>query len=506
MTASAKKSVSTRAMADSVWLVGGFMFRRVAQLAVTVMLARLLVPADFGLVALSSTLLLALMSITELSLNSALIHEQDPQRDDFDTAFTFSALRGVLLAGVMGVGGFVMAYSYNDPRLLLLTAALGVKPLLGGLTSPLYVMLSKNLSFGKVAFWESLAAAAQVVASVAGALLTRGYWASIAGGLAAAIVGLLASYWCAPYRPRFTVAAWRRLLSFSGWMTLNQIVSVVGTRFDTFLGAGILGTATFGAVNVGGNLAGLVTQSAMEPLERVLFPSFASIVTDKARLRSAFQRAQACLLALGLPLGIGMALVADPFVYIALGPKWMIAATVIYFIAPVLALQIVFGPQTALAFALGATRMVFTRNLVMLIVRVPIVFSGLYFFGLMGLLIARVISGGLMVSIVNMYMVRSLIGLTPWDQLRVAWRSLLSTLAMVVTVLLVKFSFPPLHSLSQAWEMLVGLVAVGGVTYCGVHAGLWLLAGRPGQGIESELMGIAGRLMGRFGQQKQPAE
>ena len=70
-------------------------------------------------------------------------------------------------------------------------------------------------------------------------------------------------------------------MSFSSWMTLNQIASVVGTRFDTFLGGGILGTAAFGAYNVGSNLASLVTQSAIEPLERVLFPSFATIVNDK---------------------------------------------------------------------------------------------------------------------------------------------------------------------------------------------------------------------------------
>jgi PST family polysaccharide transporter len=105
-----------------------------------------------------------------------------------------------------------------------------------------------------------------------------------------------------------------------------------------------------------------------------------------------------------------------------------------------------------------------------------------------------------------MYMVRTLIGLTLWDQLRVAWRSLVSCGAMVVTVLLVNSMFPPIRSTLQASEMLVVLVVVGALTYCGVHALLWLLAGRPGQGIETELASILERLMGRFGRQKAPAE
>jgi lipopolysaccharide exporter len=506
MSGSGDKTVSTRAMIASVWLVGGFMYRRVAQLAITVILARLLVPADFGLVALSSTLLLSLMSITELSLFSALIHDREPGPDDFNTAFTFSAIRGVVLALAMVGGGVAMAALYHDERLFLLTAALGIKPLLGGLTSPRYVMLAKTLNFHTVTIMEALAATGQVAASVVVALTTHSYWAIIAGLLVASVVGLVTSYWSAPCRPRWSVASWRKLMSFSSWMTLNQIASVVGTRFDTFLGGGILGTAVFGAYNVGSNLASLVTQSAIEPLERVLFPSFATIAHDRPRLRNAFQRSQASLLAFGLPLGVGMALVADPFVYIALGPKWGIAALVMHFIAPVLALQIVFGPQTALAYSLGATRMIFIRSVVMLVIRVPIVFAGLYFFGLMGLLVSRVISGGLMVSIVNMYMVKSLIGLTPWDQLKVAWRSLISTGAMVVTVLLVNSAFPPIRSVPQAIEMLAAGAVAGALTYCGVHFGLWLLAGRPRHGIETELERIAGRIMGRFNRRRQPAE
>ncbi|HEV7719092.1 MAG TPA: oligosaccharide flippase family protein [Arsenicitalea sp.] len=502
-------TVGAKTMIASFWLITGFMFRRVTQLAITVILARLLVPADFGLVALATTLLLSLMSITELSLFNALIHEREPAREDYDTAFTFSALRGIALAAIMAVGGFGMAYAYHDDRLLLVTAALGLKPLLGGFTSPFYVMLAKNLSFGRVTFWESAAAASQVVASVAVALLTGSYWAIVAGVVVASVVGLVASYWCAPYRPRLSVASWRKLMSFSAWMTLNQIASVVGNRFDNFLGGGILGTAAFGAYNVGNNVASLVTQSALQPLERVLFPSFATIVDNKARLRNAFQRSQACLLAVGLPLGFGLAVVAEPFVYVILGPKWPIAATVIEYIAPVLAVQIVFGPQNALAYSLGATRMLFNRSLVLLIVRIPIVFAGLYFFGMTGLLVSRVISGGIMVSIVNMYMVRTLIGISPWDQVRVAWRSVVSTAVMMMAVLLVRsgFGFHPIHDFKEGFVMLVTCVSTGAIVYCAVHAGLWLMSGRPGQGIESEIVRIVEKLAGRWpSRRRQPAQ
>jgi len=499
-------AVGAKTMLASAWLVGGFLFRRLAQLIVTVVLARLLVPADFGLVAISTTLLLSLMSVTELSLFNALIHEKDPTREDYDTAFTFSALRGVLLAAVMAVGGLVMARVYDDDRLFLVTTLLGCKPLLSGLTSPYYINLAKNLSFGKVTFWESMSAVAQVVSSTAVAYFTGSYWAIVAGVLFSSIVGLIASYWCAPYRPRFSIASWRNLMSFSVWMTLSQVASTVGNRFDNFLGAGILGTALFGAYNVGGNMATLVTQSAIQPLERVLFPSFASMVDDRPRLQRAFQRTQACLLAVGLPLGVGLAVVANPFVYLLLGPKWMIAALVIQFIAPVLALQIVFGPQSALAFSKGETRMLFNRSVAQIAFRIPIVFIGLYYFGFMGLLVSRFISGGIMVTIVNMYMVRKLIGITVRDQLLVCWRSLIASGVMAVVVMLASKAFPPIHNSLQAAEMLAVLVPLGAAVYCGVQGVLWLLAGKPELGIETEIVKIAEKALGRFNRQRQPAE
>lgn len=495
-------------MLASAWLITGFAYRRVIQLAITIFLARLLVPEDFGLVALAMTLLLMLTSITELSLFNALIHNREPTRADYDTVFTLSAARGIVLALVMIGGGLLMVAVYNDPRLFAVTAALGVKPFLAGLASPHYVTLAKELSFGKVAFLEGLAATGQLVASVAFAWLTGSYWAIVAGVLAASLIGLVSSYWCAPYRPRLSLAAWRNLMSFSGWMTLTQIVSVIGSRFDNFLAGGVLGTAIFGAYNVGNNVASLVSQSAIQPLERVLFPSFASIVDDKPRLRSAFQRAQSCLIAAGLPLGVGLALVAEPFVYVTLGPQWSVAVTVIQFIAPVLAVQIVFGPANAVAYALGATRTLFWRSSILLAVRLPLVFAGLLLYGLMGLLVARVVVGGLLVSTVNLYMVRDLIRVSPLDQLKVAWRSFASAAVMTAIVLAVQSAFPPISSFAHALEMLVILVATGAVSYCGAHAGLWLLTGRPGQGIEAEIATLAARFMDRLAlrRPRHPAE
>jgi len=157
-----------------------------------------------------------------------------------------------------------------------------------------------------------LAFTAQLVVSVAIALATGSYWAIVAGAVAASVTSLVSTYILAPYRPYWSLASWRRFLGFSIWLTLTQLVTMVGNRFDNFLVGGFLGTAVFGAYSVGNNISAIITQSAIQPLEKVLFPSFAKLTHDRDRLRAAFSRSQASLLAIGLPLGIGFALVAAP--------------------------------------------------------------------------------------------------------------------------------------------------------------------------------------------------
>ena len=406
-----KQPIGHRAVKASIFLIGGVFYNRIANTLMTVLLARLLVPADFGIVALATTLLLMLNQVTDLSLGSAMIHHKEVDRDDFDTAFTLNLLRNLLVSITMVVAGYVMSEAYHDDRLVGICAGLALRPFLTGLGNPRYVLYAKELQFGTVAFQESMNYTAQLIISVAVAYYTRSYWAIVAGAVSASAVGTFLTYMVAPYMPRFSLASWRKIFGFSIWLTLNQIIMVVGNRFEAFLAGGWLGLTVLGAYTVGNNLAGIITQSAILPIQRVLLPSFAKMTDDKERLKSAFQKSQSALFALGWGVGLGSALVAEPLIYLMLGPNWPITVLILQTIAPVLGVQIVFGPANALATALGATRMMFTRAFILVLIRVPFVLVGLYFYGLPGLLVARVVVGGLLTSVANFYIIRSLIGI-----------------------------------------------------------------------------------------------
>ncbi|MBD9388218.1 lipopolysaccharide biosynthesis protein [Agrobacterium sp. AGB01] len=475
-------------------LLLGVFYSRIINLIMTILLARILVPEDFGLVALGTTLLLIVNSITDISLASALIHHKEVTEEDFDTAFTLSLMRGLIVSVVVILGGAYMAEIYSDSRLVAICFGLSLRPLVASLSSPRYVLYSKELRFGTVALQESINYTAQFLISVSIAIYTQSYWAIVSGAVFSSVIGTTFTYFVAPYRPTFSLASWRRLLGFSFWLTLNEFLTIVGNRFDNFLAGSWLGLSVFGAMNVGNNIAGVVTQSAVAPMQRVLFPSFAQIAHNRDRLKVAFQKSQASLFTLGLAVGVGTALVAEPFVYLTLGPNWPVAVLVIQCIAPVLGAQVVFGPVNAICNAVGATKVLFYRGLILVLFRVPIVLAGLYFYGLPGILLARIVSGGVVTSAANFYLVRRLINLTVFEQIFVTWRSWIAGLCMTIFCLLLGRYLGPINNNTDAIVLISIQASAGSMVYCLVHFGLWWGAGRTDIGLETEVVKMLSKL------------
>ena len=134
-------------MTGSAWITGARVTINAIGFISTIVLARILTPADFGLVALGTSFLAIITAVTDMSLTQALVHHRAPQDDHFHTAWTLNACRGLALAAAMCAAGRPLAALYDEPRLEWLLYALALSVVIGGLTNPRIVMLSKKLIF-----------------------------------------------------------------------------------------------------------------------------------------------------------------------------------------------------------------------------------------------------------------------------------------------------------------------------------------------------------------------
>lgn len=487
--------IAAKVARGAMFLVAARLMTRGLDLLAMLIVARILTPADFGLVALASTLLLVLAAATDVTVASAIIQMEDAPSSAYDTAFTLNLARGVLLALLLVALAEPFAALYHEPRLAPLVVALTLYPLARGLISPRLAARMRDLSFREQMTVEVLGRATAFVASVAVALLTRSYWALIAGMVGAQIISSVVSYVVAPYRPRLGLGHARRIFAFSGWVTLSNAVNQINYQMDGFLIGYRLGTATLGQYNVGSQLASLPTQAPVQPMMQALFAGFARVAADPQRLRVAYLTSQRALMALALPIGFAVSALAYPIVDLVLGPQWQISAFVIAILAPVFAVQMLTGPAQAATMAAGETRALLERDLIGFAIRVPLIVAGLLLYGLVGVVLARIVSG--LASIwMNLAIMRRIAAVSIAEQVYAPWRSLVSAGLMSA---LMWIAVPALYPAGDVFEQAAAIVAAaaaGGLVYVATHTALWLCVGRP-DGPERQIAAALRSVFGR---------
>jgi O-antigen/teichoic acid export membrane protein len=488
--------ITGRLVKGSVWLSSARAIDNILATVSTFVLARYLQPADFGLVALGTTMLMIITAVTNLSLSEALIRHEDPGESHFSAVFTLNAARGLILALILAVAAYPMALFYVQPRLVGVMLALSLSLFMRGITNPRRVMLRRALVFHQ----EFTLIVSQkffgVVASIVVAVVYESYWALIVGILVTQFANIIVSYMVLPFWPRITFQHMRELLSFSGWLTAGQVVNQLNWRFDILLIGKLLDATALGYYTLGSQLAQLPTREAIAPLTQTIYPGFAKIRNDPVRIAAAYQRVQALVTAIALPAGIGVAVIADPLVRLTLGEKWAPVIFIIQSLASVFALQTLGSLVQPLGMAKGETRLLFIRDMQMLIFRVPIIALALIFYGLTGVVLARIVTG-LFGAFVNMILIRRLIGVTVIKQLAANLRALIAVggMAAGVTLALREMAYTTDHVILV---MQIGiLVTLGAIIYCTATMALWLAMNRP-SGPETEIVNLLSKVRSKL--------
>lgn len=477
----------------AVWIAAARIIVNLVAFASTLVLARLLTPSDFGLVSIASAIAFVIASITELSLSQALIQHQYLSEDHFHSAWTLNLARAALLAMLICGLAWPIAWFYSDPRLAPIMVVLGACTLLSGGLNPKLATFYRTLVFWQDFVLQVSQKIIGFIVAVAIALIWKSYWALIGSLIATQLCALVLSYSLIPYRPKLKLSLVRDLLSFSVWLSLGQAVNTINWRADQLAIGYLLGNGPLGFYTVGDNLAVLPTREATSPIAKTLFPSFSRMVDDPDRLRQAYQRSQSLLFAVALPIGTGFALIAHPLVLLTMGPKWLPSVFIIQLLSSIFALQTLSSTLQPLAMAMGKTRNLFARDVMNLLIRLPLIVAGIILGGLAGIVYARCISGTVS-TFINMSMAKKLLGLSIAEQLKVNMRAFVSTVLMVI---LVWFANQHIYLSQDGFHLFVRLAvlaSLGAISYVGFSFALWKSAGYP-PGPEREIALTAGPLL-----------
>ncbi len=486
--------ISGRATSAALWLVASRLGTRVVDFALLLILARMLTPADFGIVAVAMTLIQITEAVFELPVGQVLVRAEHITRPMLNTAFTLGAIRGAALAGVLTTLSWPFAGFYGDQRLAPLICFLSLAPALRGLVSPKMAVFAQSMDFRRDVAIEMGGKACAIAVSGVCAVITHSYWAIALGTVTTPAAMAILSYILAPFSPRLSLAERKNFLGYLGWTTAAQAVAAINWKMDGLVLGRFVSHAQLGTFSLASDLSYLPEQAVVKPVVRPLLSAFSLIRNDASRLAQAYLKSANMILTVGLPIMIGLSVLAEPAVRLALGPKWQAAPPYLQWLALTVIPPLFTTPLASLAMALGRPRTFLQQNLAEFAVKVPATLVGVALFGVYGAIGARAVST-LVVCVVTAWMVRQMAGVPMLQQLLSPWRSVLAGLALAATLLVLRPVLAPLQGVALAFG-LTGCGATGLTVYGLILLGLWTAAGRPA-GIESTVVSTALRLLPR---------
>jgi len=460
----------------------------------TAVLARLLVPADFGLVAMAMAFYGLVELASAFNFHIVLIQKQDAGRDYYDTAWTLNILRGgattVLLCALARPAAALML----EPRLEWIIYAVSATALIGGFGNVGVVAFQKELNFRQDFKLQVASKLASFVVTLSLAYWWRSYWALVCGTLAAAWARFFLSYAMHTFRPRWSLARAREILAFSKWLLASNFLSFVYLRADPFIIGRIVGASILGTYTVALEISSLATTELVAPIRRALMPGYAKLSGDAGDfgdLRQSFMSGFGLIILLATPMVAGIAVTSDLIVRVFLGAQWLAVIPLLQVLCLRGVLQLTSANTHPLFLAMGRPHLTTIVVAVGAVLSPPAVFYGTSTGGAIGAAWATAAVSAV-TAVVNLAVAFPLIGMRVRDVTNVVWRPVLGVVVMVAGVRLVVAPTGDDASMGALTASLAVSVLTGIALFVGTVLLSWTMSGRP-SGPESIVLAEARR-------------
>jgi O-antigen/teichoic acid export membrane protein len=455
------------------WMLLQKLGERVVSLVSVAVLARLLTPSDFGLVALAVSTIAVLEALGAFGLDIALIREPNADRAHFDAAWTFNALFGCLVAlAVAGLAPLAASF-YADPRLVPVMLALGASRAIAGFENIGIVRFRKDLQFDReFRFVLAKRLAASLLVTIPLAVLLRSYWALVAGTVAGTCISVVLSYVLHPFRPRPSVLRLGDLMRFSKWLLAARMLELLYGRLPDFIVGRAVGTAPLGALSLARDLARLPVSEIAAPVNRAVFPGYAKLAADRTQLHGEYRRVTSRLLLVVVPAACGLCVLAEPVVLLLLGENWKAAIPLVRLLALNAIVGVWLGTAHTLNLAVGMARSTTLILALHAVVSLPLMLSLVPRFGAVGAALSLLLAS-LCTAPANFILLGKAIPFRLRDAMTTMWRPLVASFVMggVVFELAQLVGWPQRPMLQLACVGL--LVGVGALVYVVVVLLFW---------------------------------
>ena len=444
-----------------IWRSGSQIFAQAVAWAATLLVIRILNPADYGLFAMTQVVLVFLNFLNGYGFAGSLIREPELSEQRIRQAFGLLLLVNGALALLQLAVAPLAAEWYRQPEVAQLLRVQALIFLATPFIAVPEVLLMRRMDFRRQALVNVVATVVSAAVALGGALGGLGVWTLIYAPIAlfwTRAAGLIMATRFR-YRPSFRFAGAGSMLHFGLALLASTFFWTVMNQADTFIGARRLSAHDLGLYTEALFLTSLISSKFVPPLNEVAFPAYARMQQDPALLSASFLKAVRLIMLITCPLYFGLSVVAPDAVAVVLGPKWAAMAplmTVLAFSMPAQTLHILFAPAVN---ALGHARIPLRASLLGALVMPPAFLVGLHW-GAMGLAWAWLTVFPLL-PLFTFVQARRLLGIGARQLAAAVAPGLLASMAMALVVGLLQRQF----GAAAPWQRLALDIASGASVY-----------------------------------------
>ncbi len=322
------KGAETNVVKSIGWTVASKWSSKLIGMVNTIILARLLAPEDFGIVAMATIILAMLDAMTQVGVNLYIFRQKGDDPRLFNTAWTVNIIQGLVIALIVVLAAPAVAGFFGEAAVLNIIYCLAATKLIQGFQNVGVLIAQKQLKF-HIDFYVTLTTrVSYLVVTLSLAIWLKSYWAIVFGQMTSVLIGVCSSYFFHSYRPKFQLYNWRPLYHYS----LSTIPLSLGRYFNNNSDSAIVGKFTsahfLGGYHVVSNLAGLFTKELLMPVIRGLIPNL-SRLKDQADFDKTYRLTLALAVYAFLPIGIGLSMVSTELIHVLLGDQWLNFANIL---------------------------------------------------------------------------------------------------------------------------------------------------------------------------------
>ena len=406
---------------------------------VSIVLARLLSPDDYGLIGLIGIFTAISATITTAGFGNALIRKKSPSEEDYNTVFIFNLVMSIVLYIVLFLCAPAISRFFGREELIALTRVSSLSIIIGALALTQRVQLTKRIDFKTQMKITLMASISSGIIGIIMAALGFGVWALVGQHLSSSLIGMIGLWVFNKWIPKlsFSQKSFKELFGYSWKILLSSLLDTTWKELYQVVVGKFYSPATLGQYTRAKGFAQLFSRNLTEVVQRVTFPVLSEIQDDKDRMIAAYRRMIKVTMFVTAICMFAVGAVAEPLIYCLIGAKWHEAATYLPFICVSMSLYPLHAINLNMLQVQGRSDIFLILEIVKKIIGIaPLAVC--IFFGIRWMLIVNIFTG-IICFFLNSYYTGKSLGYTSWMQLKDIAPSYGIALLMAISVYFMKY-------------------------------------------------------------------